>query len=287
MFARKNVLSLLLPFFVSQALGQGRASESDSIQVDVTSPDSIKSAAKQLASGIITAYNQSLAGEDGVPGLFEGFDDAVYFWEAGTVWNAMLGYSYLTGDSKYDGMISEALQFQIGDYKAYMPQNQTKTLGNDDQSCWGLAAMTAAEVGFAKPKDGDWVDLATNVWQTQAERYKNEEETNVCGGGLRWQVFTFSTGYNYKNSWSNGNFFLLSARLAKFTGNATYSQWADKTFKWSQDVGLVDENFHVYDGTDSLKDCKEIQKLQWSAVLGLYTEGAALMYNLVRLTPPV
>jgi mannan endo-1,6-alpha-mannosidase len=261
MFARKNVLSLLLPFFVSQALGQGRASESDSIQVDVTSPDSIKSAAKQLASGIITAYNQSLAGEDGVPGLFEGFDDAVYFWEAGTVWNAMLGYSYLTGDSKYDGMISEALQFQIGDYKAYMPQNQTKTLGNDDQSCWGLAAMTAAEVGFAKPKDGDWVDLATNVWQTQAERYKN--------------------------SWSNGNFFLLSARLAKFTGNATYSQWADKTFKWSQDVGLVDENFHVYDGTDSLKDCKEIQKLQWSAVLGLYTEGAALMYNLVRLTPPV
>lgn len=165
-----------------------------------------------------------------------------------------------------------------------MPANQTKTLGNDDQSCWGLAAMTAAEVGLVKPKDAEWVDYATNVWHTQSERFKAEAENNTCGGGLRWQIYTFSNGYNYKNTWSNGNFFLLSARLAKFTGNATYSQWADKTFKWSQDVGLVDQNFRVFDGTDALKDCKEISKIQWSATLGLYTEGAALMYNMVSHT---
>lgn len=109
MFARKSVLSLVLPFFSNQALGQN--SHLDLTQVDVTSPDSIKSAAQQLASGLITAYNQSLNGDSGVPGLFEGFDSDVYFWEAGTIWNAKLGYSYLTGDSKYDSTVSEALQF--------------------------------------------------------------------------------------------------------------------------------------------------------------------------------
>jgi mannan endo-1,6-alpha-mannosidase len=29
-----------------------------------------------------------------------------------------------------------------------MPSNQSKTLGNDDQAFWGMAAMTAAETGL-------------------------------------------------------------------------------------------------------------------------------------------
>jgi mannan endo-1,6-alpha-mannosidase len=280
MFARKNVLSLALSFFISQALGQSEG-ESSGIQLDVNSQDSIKSAAKSLASGIIAAYNDSLSSEyGGVPGLFDG-DNDIYFWESGTIWNAMLGYSYLTGDTKYDGTISEALQFQLGDYDAFMPANQTKNLGNDDQSCWALAAMTAAEVGLAKPKNADWVDYAKNVWQIQSERITLEENKNACEGGLRWQIFTFNNGYNYYNSLSNGNFFLLSARLAKYTGNATYAQWADKTFKWSQTVGLVNKDFRVFDGADGTKNCSLISKVQWTANHGLYTEGAALMYNIV------
>ncbi|KAH4179144.1 mannan endo-1,6-alpha-mannosidase [Parastagonospora nodorum] len=277
MFARKNVLSFVLPFFISHTLGQP-GGEYGPIQLDVNSQDSIKSAARSLAGGIIAAYNDSLASEDGgIPGLFDGKNE-IYFWESGTLWNALLGYSYLTGDSQYDTTISEALQFQLGDYDAFMPPNQTKSLGNDDQSCWALSAMTAAEIGLPKPKDAEWVDYARNVWQIQSERLESGEDK--CAGGLRWQIFTFNAGYNYMNAWSNGNFFLLSARLAKFTGNATYSQYADKIFKWSQTVGLVDKNFSVYDGTDSVTNCSEVSKLRWTATHGLYTEGAALMYNI-------
>lgn len=280
MFARKNVLPFFLPFFISQALGQS-GGEYGAIQLDVKSQDSIKSAARSLAGGIIAAYNDSLASEDGgIPGLFDGKND-IYFWESGTLWNALLGYSYLTGDSQYDATISEALQFQLGDYDAFMPPNQTKTLGNDDQSCWALSAMTAAEIGLPKPKDAEWVDYARNVWQIQSERLGSGEDK--CAGGLRWQIYTFNAGYNYMNAWSNGNFFLLSSRLAKFTGNATYSQYADKIFKWSQTVGLVDKDFSVYDGTDSVANCSEVSKLRWTATHGLYTEGAALMYNIVSL----
>jgi mannan endo-1,6-alpha-mannosidase len=166
-----------------------------------------------------------------------------------------------------------------------MPPNQTAQLGNEDQACWALSAMTAAEVGFPKPKSAEWADYAVNVWNTQALRLGFEEpenENGTCGGGLRWQIFRFNSGYEYKNAWSNGNFFLLSARLAKFTGNATYAQYADKIFKWSKDVGLVGDGYEVYDGTDVDENCTSINKLRWSATAGIFTEGAALMYNMVR-----
>jgi mannan endo-1,6-alpha-mannosidase len=193
----------------------------------------------------------------------------------------MVEYSHLTGDSQYDETISQALQFQVGEYEAYMPANQTKTLGNDDQSSWGLAAMNAAEVEFSKPKDREWVDYAANVWNTQALRYDDQEKNGTCGGGLKWQIYSFNTGYNYKNTWTNGNFFLLSARLAKFTGNATYTEYANKVFKWSQSVGLVSENWRVHAGTDDKKNCSSVNPLQFTAAHGIYTEGAALMYNMV------
>jgi mannan endo-1,6-alpha-mannosidase len=233
--------------------------------------------AKSLAGSIISAYNENLK-KDLIPGLF---DSDVFFWEAGIVWNAMVEYSHLTGDSQYDDTISQALQFQVGEYGAYMPNNQTKTLGNDDQSCWGLAAMNAAEVGLSKPTNHEWIDYATNVWNTQALRYDAQETNGTCGGGLKWQIYTFNSGYNYKDTWSNGNFFLLSARLAKFTGNATYTQYANKVFKWSRDVGLVSDNYRVHDGTDDAKNCSTVNTPQWSATHGTYTEGAALMYNMV------
>jgi len=243
----------------------------------LTKLESIKSVAKTLAGGIVEAYKETLA-EDRVPGLFS---EPYYWWEAGTVFNGLIEYSHLTGDTQYNALISQALQHQLGDYNAFMPPNQTKTLGNDDQSSWGLAAMNAAEVGFPKPNGTEWVDIAANVFNTQAVRYDIEEKAGTCGGGLRWQIFTFNAGYSYKNAASNGNFFLLAARLAKFTGNATYSQYADKVYKWSKAAKLVTDDYRVYDGTDANTNCSSTQKLLWTATHGAYTEGAALMYNIV------
>jgi mannan endo-1,6-alpha-mannosidase len=198
------------------------------------------------------------------------------------VLDGLIECSYLTGDSQYNELLSQGVQWQLGDSDAFMPPNQTKTLGNDDQSFWGLAAMTAAEVGLTKPKSGDWVDFASNVFNTQVARLEVEEGTNgTCGGGLRWQLFTFNNGYEYKNTMSNGNFFLLGARLAKFTGNETYSGWAEKSYTWAKDIGLIGDDYAVYDGTSATTDCKQINRIRWTAVHGTYTEGAAIMYNLV------
>jgi mannan endo-1,6-alpha-mannosidase len=174
--------------------------------------DSIKSVANTLANAIVSKYNETLESER-IPGLFS---DPYYFWEAGAVWGGLLDYAHLTGNTQNNDLIASALLFQIGEFNAFMPMNQSKTLGNDDQSYWGLAAMTAAETSLAMPSRdvGSWADLAANVFNAQTERW----DTSLCGGGLKWQIFQFNQGYNYKNSISTANLFLLSARLAQFTG---------------------------------------------------------------------
>lgn len=82
---------------------------------------------------------------------------------------------------------------------------------------WGLAAMAAAECGLPQSSasagnNTSWITLATNVFNTQAVRW----DTETCGGGLRWQIFTFNRGYDYTNTLANGLFFQLAARLARY-----------------------------------------------------------------------
>jgi mannan endo-1,6-alpha-mannosidase len=144
----------------------------------------------------------------GIPG---NLPDPYYWWEAGAMFGSLIDYWYYTGDTSYNNVVSQAMLYQVGPDNDYMPPNQTKTEGNDDQGFWGLAAMSAAETNFQNPPAGQpqWLALAQAVFNTQATRW----DTTTCGGGLRWQIFTFNQGYNYKNSISNGIFFNLGARL--------------------------------------------------------------------------
>ena len=137
--------------------------------------------------------------------------------------------------------------------------------------------MSAAEVNFPNPPSNQpqWLALAQAVFNTQVVRW---DETS-CNGGLRWQIFTFNNGYNYKNSISNGCFFNLAARLAKYTGNDTYAQWAETTWDWMTAVGLLDNNYYVYDGSDLTINCSKVNHLQWTYNAGAFLLGAANMYN--------
>jgi len=47
---------------------------------------------------------------------------------------------YYTGDTTYNDEVSQALLHQAGDDYDFMPENQTKTEGNDDQGFWGMVS---------------------------------------------------------------------------------------------------------------------------------------------------
>ncbi|KAF4626113.1 hypothetical protein G7Y89_g12044 [Cudoniella acicularis] len=232
---------------------------------------SIKAAASTLATGLISNYNGYLPGN--TPGLLS---SPYYWWEAGVMFDTLIQYFHLTGDSQYNGMVSEALQFQQGPNADFMPSNQTKTEGNDDQGIWALAAMSAAEAQLPGPPGKTWVALAEAVFNEQVARW----DYGTCGGGLRWQIYTFNTGYTYKNSISSGLFFQLASRLARYTGNSTYSDWATTSFNWTTSSGLIDTEWNVFDGADVSTNCSAINHLQWSYVAGTFITGAAHMYNI-------
>ncbi len=109
-------------------------------------------------------------------------------------------------------------------------------------------------------------------------------DSTTCGGGLRWQVFSTSTGYTYKNIAANGAFFMIAARLARYSGNnETYVQWAEKQWEWIQGTALIDsttnpDSWIVYDGIGT-GDCNTPSKTQWSYNYGLLFGGLAYIYN--------
>ena len=200
-------------------------------------------------------------------------------WDnVGQITDGSLDYWYYTGDDEYVNLTTQGLLFQVGSNDDYMPINQTRTEGNDDQGFWGLAVMSAAEYNFPNPPSDkpQWLALAQAVYNTQASRW----DTENCGGGLRWQIFEWNKGFDYKNSISQACFFALGARLALYTGNNTYSDWAERTWDWMLDLEFINQkNWYVYDGAHIPSNCTEIVPYQFSYNAGGFILGAAAMYN--------
>ncbi|KAJ9295117.1 CAZyme family GH76 [Paecilomyces variotii] len=242
------------------------------IDLDLDSPESIKNAAKTAAAGMMKYYTGDHLGD--VPG---NLPDPYYWWEAGAMFGALIDYYYYTGDKQYVDVTTQAMLWQVGPEANYMPPNQSKTLGNDDQGFWGMAAMTAAETRFPNPPEDQpqWLALAQAVFNTQAPRWDNA----TCGGGLKWQIFSFNNGYNYKNTISNGCFFNLASRLAVYTGNETYAEWAERAFDWVMAIGLGTPDYTFFDGTDDTQNCTSLNHIQWTYNSGVFMMGAAAMYK--------
>ncbi|KAI9743228.1 MAG: hydrolase 76 protein [Claussenomyces sp. TS43310] len=243
----------------------------NAITLDVTDDASIKAAASQIAFTMMGFYTGNNTGD--VPG---NLPPPYYWWECGGMMGAMVDYWYYTNDTTYNSEVSQALLWQAGPDATFMPANQSKDEGNDDQSYWAFSAMEAAETKFPDPPSTSpqWLAMAQGVFNQQANRW----DMTSCGGGLKWQIFFTNNGYDYKNSPSNGAFFAMGARLAVYTNNATYADWAEKTWNWMSDVGLLTANYDVYDGTNDLKNCTDWDRDLWTYNFGVMLLGAAHMY---------
>jgi mannan endo-1,6-alpha-mannosidase len=189
-------------------IGLGLSLAKAAQSMDLDSKDGIVKASKALASDLIKFYKGNESGH--IPGLLpekETETDGYYWYQSGAFMGAYVDYWQLTGDDTYNDLVAEGIQWQRGQENDFMPANQSRQAGNDDQSTWALSALTAAEYGFPTPSgnDSEWLDLATAVWQEQRSRWDTEVEDDVCDGGLRWQIFPFNAGFDYKSSMSDPN----------------------------------------------------------------------------------
>ncbi|KAJ9618655.1 hypothetical protein H2203_008859 [Taxawa tesnikishii (nom. ined.)] len=218
----------------------------NALQLDLTSPASLRNASSTLAYGVMSWYqnNQSSTAETAIGTL----PAPSYWWEAGAVWGAMIDYWAYTNDTSYNPTITQALLAQVGPDNNYMPPAYFSSLGNDDQAFWATAVLTALEYGFPDPPQGSpqWLQLAEAVFNTM----------HLQRG-----------------------FFQIAARLAHYTGNSTYYEWAEKIWDWTQGVGLIGPNFDVYDGTDDTINCTRQDHTLWSYNPAIFIYGTAILYN--------
>ncbi|KNG46721.1 glycoside hydrolase family 76 protein [Stemphylium lycopersici] len=206
-----------------------------------------------------------------------------WWWQSGTTVEALLTYTSVVGDLQYEPLIESTILSQATPSNDFLTVDAT---GNDDQAWWGLAAVSAAENKFPVTSGNvAWIDLARNVYEQQKTRWGNEKKGESCGGGLGWKIAKGdgNDGYFYKNGITNGLFFQLATRLARLSAqaNETTSQdigdWADKVYTWSKDVGIVSNEFDVFDGTDEKNGCIDLNHNRWSYNVGVYMYGCAVM----------
>lgn len=245
------------------------------LELDLDDYASLQNATALVAYGLMDYYTGDQYGK--TVGMFS---DPYYWWQAGGAWGCMLDYWYFMQNDTYNDKIMAALLHQTGDNNDYVPLNQSTTEGNDDQAFWGIAVMQAAERKFPNPPDDkpQWLYLAQAVFNTMALRWDSE----TCGGGLRWQIFVWNSGYDYKNTVSNGALFHIAARLARYTGNQSYVDWAERVYDWMEDVHLIDNGTYryVYDGVSINDNCTTVTKYQWTYNQGLMLSGSAYLFNM-------
>ncbi|EXJ88805.1 hypothetical protein A1O3_01869 [Capronia epimyces CBS 606.96] len=251
-----------------------------SIVLNVDNPESILAASAVTAHGVQQLYSGNRTG--GILGKFP--YPPYYWWESGGAWGGMMEYWHYTRDESYGHATQQALISQLGPTNDFNVPAEAFDEGNDDQAFWVFAAMSAAEYNFPNPPAPipSWVTIVQNAWEDYASRWNS----SGCNGGLKWQFHPENAGYYYKNSISNGAFFQLSARLARFTGNNTYARWADTIWNWSRGIGLIDDLYNVFDGTDELINCTGIDHHQWSYNVGIYLYGAAMLQNYTNGSSP-
>ncbi|KAF1846365.1 glycoside hydrolase family 76 protein [Cucurbitaria berberidis CBS 394.84] len=257
---------------ISSVLATGLSTCLFSAPFVVAEPPSVESlltsAAKFAASLKSTYPNPSIAL---LPRPF-------WWWQSGIAIDALLTYSQTTGDKQYYALLQNTIISQKTGTNDFMTRDAE---GNDDQAWWALAALSAAENGVPNVGNVTWLDLARNVYNEQKARY----DPSTCGGGIRWKVLEGNgkDGWHYKNSISNGLFFQLAARLARFTGDADAQAWAERVYDWVVSVKLIGENFEVYDGTDDTNGtCTELNRDQWSYNNGVFLHGSAVMAALTK-----
>lgn len=216
-------------------------------------------------------YNEQI-GKTGIPGKMD-----TTWWVGGAMFMTLIQYWYITGDGKYNDIVTSGMLHQKGENNNYFPNNWSRWLGNDDQIFWGLAAITAAELNYPEQHgQPSWAALAQGVFNNQAPRW----DSTTCDGGMRWQVHTIQEGYNLKNTVSNGGLFQLASRLYFYTNNQTYSDWANKIYDWCSSVPLINEqNWEVGDSTNNEQQCKNLGPAQWTYNYGMFVGGSSYMYN--------
>lgn len=248
------------------------------LDLDISNPQSVEHAASTIGANLM-AYGP-------VAGRFPQLQPW-YWWIGGAAWDTFLSYTAFTNDTQFLTPTIQQLNANVGPANDFVVLANANSEATDDQMFWTFAALDALELrveptGMACPATDPgchpFLDLARNSYNDYVARW--DAAAGTCGGGLPWgfQDIASNRGQlNYKNAITNGGFFQIAARLARYTGEPAYAQRATQVWDWMAATGLITADGSVLDGADKTTDCKSLTPLEWSYNTGVLVYGAAAM----------
>ncbi len=171
-------------------------------------------------------------------GRWESPDWQHCWWHCANILEVVVDYSKRTSSTAYYDVIANT--FTKNKTGNILLGTQDNFINNyyDDEGWWALAWIKAFDLtGIV-----DYLNMAETIFADMTTGWY----PNTCGGGIRWRKKDDTWGSpNYgkddygKGAIQNELFMTAAARLYQRTSNSTYLTWAQNTWNWFSQIGLI------------------------------------------------
>lgn len=175
-------------------------------------------------------------------------------WQRFVIVDALLDHARRTGDDRWNARVSAAVRNRSGLY-----------LNDDD--LWAVIANVHA---WQVERDPELLNYASTTYRRIVTTYWDDR----CGGGIWWD-----RKRTYKNAITNELLLYASTQLYLATGEASYRDWALRTWTWFEGSTMIDGDGLVNDGLDAA--CRNNGQPRFT-----YNQGVLLggLSDLTRIT---
>ena len=179
-----------------------------------------------------------------------GLYETTSWWNAANALTAIIDYSRLTESQEYLDVIENTFEI-CKEFEVQMPDPKNNWICRnyindyyDDEGWWILAWIEAFEL----TNDDKYLEMARITFADMATGWDS-----VCGGGVYWKKPNIG-----KSAVQNELFMLAAIRLHQRGGGETlgksYLEWAEDTWKWFLNSGMINEIYLVENGLN--KQCE-------------------------------
>ena len=179
-----------------------------------------------------------------------GLYETTSWWNAANALTAIIDYSRITGSKEYLNVIENSFEV-CKEFEVQMPDPKDNWICRnyinhyyDDEGWWILAWIKAYDL----TKDDKYLKMARITFADMATGWDD-----VCDGGVYWKKPKIG-----KSAIQNELFMLGAIRLHQRGGGEvlgkSYLEWAENTWKWFQNTGMINEKYLIENGLN--KQCE-------------------------------
>ncbi len=195
--------------------------------------------------------------------LSTGLWNTTGWWNAANALETTIDYVAITDTIPYRGVIFQTYERQKN---GKFPQFINRWF-NDDDGWWALAWIKAYDL----TGETRYLEAAKTIFRSMAQSWDN-----TCGGGIWWKK-----DRTYKNAITNALFLSVAVRLhlrsSTAEEKANYLDWANRTWAWWQQTGMINGENLVNDGLDDR--CRNNGKTTWTYNQGVILGGLVDLYR--------